>query len=614
MCGICGIYNITNNACVNKNLLKTMLNELQHRGPDGNKILIQPDLGLGFCRLSFIDLDGGMQPLYSEDSQIVMVCNGEIFNYAELTQTLKENGHIFKTHTDVEVILHLYEEYGLEFVNYLNGQFAVALYDEKKRRLLLARDHLGIAPLFYTVLDGRIVFSSEIKAILQYPGVQRRLNMEAVDQLLTFPGPIAPSTFFEDIYSLENGHALLIENEIVKNIEFWDVQYSTDSDDLGEKYYTEGLRERMIEAIRQRLIADVPIGFYISGGLDSSIVASYIHHYIPGKYYSFSAEFPSEEYTEKIYQEIVQKSSQTMHNSVVIREEDLWEQMKNVLYYTETPLKETYDVAAYMLSGLVQKSPAKAILTGQGADEFFNGYIGYKFDFIRERKKNNMSSEECDINMRLWGDPYFQYEKEYGKFEQEKKKLYSKNVRENLSQFSAIRKSPVDLNKVKTLKSQRRRSYLDYKLRLTDHLLADHGDRMSFSHSIESRHPFLDRNIIDFAIEMPEKYKLAGSNEKYILKKIAEGIVPDEVLKRHKCPFRAPGMPEMLKKNVKLLDVFMNDELLKKQGVFDVDYVKKLKNIYLQDNFRLNVPYDSDYLIFVLTVTMFNEIFSVGLM
>mgnify|MGYP001143291893 CR=1 FL=1 len=613
MCGICGVFNLRNRKKIDVQHVENMLKKIKHRGPDGEQIYYRDEAVFGFTRLSFIDLEGGMQPIRNEDGTIVMACNGEVFNYLELREELAGKGHKFKTKTDVEVIIHLYEEYGLDCLTYLNGQFAIAIYNSNTKELLLVRDHMGIAPLFYTVIDDRLVFASEIKSILEYPGVERKLNIRAVDQLLTFPGIASPVTFFENIHALENGHALLANDKgEIKNIEYWDVQYEQESEDKGEEYYVEELRQLMKESIRSRLIADVPIGFYISGGLDSSIVATFIHKYVPGEYSSFSAEFENEDYSERKYQRIIQECIGSEHHIVEIKEEDLWEKMRSVLYHSETPLKETYDVAAYLLSGLVSKTPIRAILTGQGADEFFNGYAGYRYDFIRAKQAGSMAPEDCEINERLWGDPYFQYEKKYSEFEQIKRKLYSGNLAAQLDSFSAINQSPIMYNKVKGLKSQRRRSYIDYKLRLVDHLLADHGDRMSFGHSIEGRHPFLDRNVIDFTVNIPEHYKLRGVKEKYILKKIAEGIVPSEVINRRKFPFSAPGMPEMLKKNVSIVNEFMSDSIIKKQGIFDVDYVNLLKERYMEDGFKLNIPYDSDYLIIVLTVTMFNEIFKVS--
>ncbi len=614
MCGICGIFNLKSRKKIELEYLKKMIRVIEHRGPDGNQVYFNEEFAFGFTRLSFIDLSGGMQPIQNEDASIVMVCNGEIFNYIDLRKDLINKGHTFKTKTDVEVIIHLYEDYKLNFLDYLNGQFAIAIYDFNTQEMILVRDHMGIAPLFYTLVDDRLIFASEIKALLEYPGVGRRLNLKAIDQLLTYPGISSPTTFFKDIYSLENGHILLADKEgQIRNIEYWDLVYEQESEDKGEEYYTEKLKYLLGEAIKCRLIADVPVGFYISGGLDSAIVATFIHKYVPGNYTSFSAEFRNENYSEKIYQNMIQNHIGSEHYTVEIAEEDLWERMSDVLYHTETPLKETYDVAAFLLSGLVHKTPIRAILTGQGADEFFNGYAGYRYDLIREKQKNLMSLQDCEINERLWGDPYFQYEKKYSEFEQIKKKLYSENLASQLCDFSAINISPIKCEKIKNLKSQRRRSYIDYKLRLVDHLLADHGDRMSFAHSIEGRHPFLDRNVIDFTVNIPDHYKLRGVREKYILKKIAEGIVPDQVINRRKFPFSAPGMPEMLKRNVAIVSEFMSDEIIKKQGIFDIDYVNQLKKRYLEEGFKLNIPYESDYLIVILTVTMFNEIFKMNI-
>ena len=208
MCGLCGIYDHKGDRRISSAMLERMLEKIRHRGPDGSQTLVLERVGLGFSRLSFLDLEGGMQPIQNEDRTISMICNGEIFNYQELKDELLVKGHVFRTKTDVEVILHLYEECGTDFARRLNGQFAIALYDDRNKQLLLVRDHIGIAPLFYTAVDGRIVFASEIKAILEYPGVERRLNLKAVDQLMNYPGIVSPVTFFEGIHSLEGGHML----------------------------------------------------------------------------------------------------------------------------------------------------------------------------------------------------------------------------------------------------------------------------------------------------------------------------------------------------------------------------------------------------------------------
>ncbi len=606
MCGICGIYNLNNKKKIEGSIVDKMLLAIRHRGPDGSQSLVLDEAALGFNRLSFLDLEGGMQPIQNEDKTVSMICNGEIYNYPELREELISKGHVFRTKTDVEVVLHLYEELGLDFAKRLNGQFAVAIYDQHNKQLLLARDQIGICPLFYTVSDGRVLFASEIKAILEYPGVNRKLNLKAVDQLMNFPGIVSPVTFFDGIYSLEGGHMLqILPEKEIRNIEYWDLVYPVETEDKGEAYYVERLRELLKSAISRRLIADVPIGFYISGGLDSSVVACFIGKYLLNSYYSFSAEIGEGELDESRFQKIVKDCVKSEHYSTKVTEKEIWENLPHVIYHAEAAVKESYDVAAYMLSDLVSTSPAKAVLTGQGSDEFFCGYVGYMVDLFRNMQKGTMTKEECEVNERLWGDPYFRFERNHPEIRRIHEQVYSRNVRSEIERFSAFGASPINVDKVRGLSSQKRRSYIDYKLRLSDHLLGEHGDRMFFSHSVEGRHPFLDMELISFIATMPDKYKLKGVNEKYILKKAGEGIVPDEILKRKKFPFQAPGMSSMIKEASKI--PYLEESMIKKYDVFDVDYVNHLKKVYQQENFKLMGAYEIDYLLIVMTVTMLCE-------
>ncbi len=612
MCGICGIFNLRQKNTIEEKIVDKMLHAIRHRGPDGSNKIISEQVALGFNRLSFLDLSGGMQPLLNEDKRISMICNGEIFNYQELKSELIEKGHSFRTGTDVEVIIHLYEEYGTDFPKYLNGQFAIALYDENIKQLILVRDQIGICPLFYTVADDRVIFASEIKAILEYPGIERKLNIKAVDQLMNYPGVVSPNTFFKNIYSLRAGHMLLIKpEEDIKDIEYWDLIYSEEEEDKGEAYYVERLRELLKKAISRRLIADVPIGFYVSGGLDSSIVACYIGKFLLNSYYSFSAEIGDADLDESRFQKIVRDCVRSTHYSTKVAEKEIWDNLYNVIYHAESAVKESYDVAAYMLSGLVSQSPAKAVLTGQGSDEFFCGYVGYMVDMFRNMQKGKMSKEECEINERLWGDPYFRYERDHHEIRKIHTQIYSADVRGEVNNFSAFAESPINVERVKNLSSQKRRSYIDYKLRLSDHLLGEHGDRMFFSHSVEGRHPFLDAELLEFVKTIPDKYKLKGVNEKYILKKAGEGIVPDEILKRKKFPFQAPGMSSLIGKQTGI--DFLSDELIKKYGVFDLNKINELKKMYGQDDFKLMGAYEIDYLLIAMTVTMLCEQYSLSL-
>lgn len=607
MCAICGVLDWKCRRGIERENILRMQAALRHRGPDGSGMLMLKGAALGFDRLSFLDLEGGMQPLQNEDGSISMVCNGEIFNFPELRRELEAKGHRFRTRTDVEVILHLYEEEGLDFPKRLNGQFAIALYDEKREQLLLVRDQVGICPLFYTVTGGQVVFASEIKGILEYPGVERRLNLKAVDQLMNFPGVVSPTTFFDGVYSLRGGHILRIRpGEEIRDLEYWDLCYSAEAEeDRGEAYYVERLRELLKTSISRRLVADVPIGFYISGGLDSSVVACCIGKYLLNSCYSFSAEVAGE-LDESRFQQIVRDYVRSTHYKTVITEDELWANLAKVIYHAESGVKESYDVAAYLLSGLVSTSPARAVLTGQGSDEFFCGYVGYMVDLFRGMQKDKMAPEELALNEKLWGDPCFRFERNHPELRKIHQKVYSKDAWGQIDRFSALAESPVNVDRLRGLSTQKRRSYIDSKLRLADHLLGEHGDRMFFSHSVEGRHPFLDMELLEFVQTIPDKYKLNGTNEKYILKKAARGIVPDEILKRKKFPFQAPGMSAMVKRANGRLE-FLSDELLKKYGVFDVDYVHEMLRIYSQSDFKLMGAYEIDYLLIVMTVTMLCE-------
>ncbi|MCR5330063.1 MAG: asparagine synthase (glutamine-hydrolyzing) [Lachnospiraceae bacterium] len=608
MCGICGTFDHSDRTAPDEKILRRMLNAIRHRGPDGDKIVIRDNVGFAFNRLSFLDLSGGMQPIPNEDESIIMMCNGEIFNYMELREDLEKKGHRMRTKTDVEVIVHLYEEYGPDFVNMLNGQFAIAVYDTKKQTLLLYRDHMGICPLFYTRVGDTFVFASEIKAILEYPGVERRLNLDAVEQLMNYPGIVSPITFFKGISSLAGGHRLIVTRDGIKNEEYWDLIYSPEEEDLGEEYYVEKLRELLKKAITRRLFAEVPVGFYVSGGLDSSVVACFIGKFLKDRYFSFSAEIGDGDLNEKEFQKLVQERVSSQHFCVRVAEEEIWNRLSNVIYHCESGVKESYDVAAYMLSELVHDHGVKAVLTGQGSDELFCGYAGYMLDAFRGMQTASMSEEERRSNEMLWGDPLFRFERIHPEIQKIHKQIFRPEMWEQIEASDVLKTSPINTDKVRGLSNQKRRSYIDCKLRLGDHLLGEHGDRMFFSHSVEGRHPFLDREIIEFVRTLPDKYKIDGTNEKYILKKAGVGIVPDKILKRRKFPFQAPGMSALVK--TRQSQDFLQDDIINKYGLFNLDKVKQMKADYAVDGFKLMGAYEIDYLMIVMTVTMLCEHYS----
>ena len=388
MCGICGMIDLRLRNRIDPDILWRMNKRLEHRGPDQADIKILGNVGMGFTRLSIIDLLGGMQPLYNEDHSLVLICNGEIFNYKELNNELMQKGHVFRTKSDCECILHLYEEYGEDFLNLLNGQFAFFLYDQKRKRAMCVRDQVGIAPFYYTITNGLLIFASEIKAILEHPDVERKLDLVGLDQVMTFPGLISPRTLFCNISSLPPGHCLVINDSCEVQVkQYWDVvypkigemEYSTD-----ENYYTEKLDELLTNAIKCRLQSDVPVGFYVSGGLDSSVIAGKIFEIDPFLKQSFSIDFADRDISEGKYQRTMVDYIHATHNVHRLDVDEIMSSMRDVVYHAECVIKESYNTATKKLSQMAHEKGIKVVLTGEGADELFGGYIGYRFDKLNQ--------------------------------------------------------------------------------------------------------------------------------------------------------------------------------------------------------------------------------------
>lgn len=384
---------------------------LRHRGPDAEGFFLEGPVGLAFRRLSIIDLSTGDQPLFNEDRSVVLVCNGEIFNYRELRDELVGRGHSFATRSDTEVLVHLYEDEGEAMLHRLNGQFAFALYDRRRRCLLLARDPLGIAPLHYTVQGGELIFGSEIKALLEHPSVPRRVDPRGLDQVLTLPGLISPTTMFEGIHRLQNGHYLRVDAAGVHEEEYWDLTYPRQDEEVyteTDEWYVEELRRLFLRSVEYRLQADVPVGFYLSGGLDSSLVAQAVHMTEPeAHHHAFSVSFDQEKADESRYQQLMARRVRcTLHDSRFDGSRTA-ELIRRMIYHAECPVKETYNTCSLALSRSAHDHGVKVILTGEGADELFAGYVGYRFDQARVRRRSDRLDLdqvlEDDLRQRLWG-------------------------------------------------------------------------------------------------------------------------------------------------------------------------------------------------------------------
>lgn len=609
MCGICGFVKFNEEMSgEDKDIIRKMNARLIHRGPDAQDTVILENLALGFSRLSIIGLENGMQPIYNEDRSLVLICNGEIFNYRELRSFLKQKGHVFSTESDVEVIVHLYEEFGMGFLNQLNGQFAFALYDRKNKLFFCARDQMGIIPLFYTFVRDTFIFGSEIKAILEYPAVIREVDLTGLDQVFTFAGLISPRTMFKGIHSLENGHFITVDARgKISNNEYWDLLLPEGPmalNGIPEKYYVDRLEELLDASIRLRLRADVPLGLYLSGGLDSSMIAMKVNQLAPGATKeAFSIDFIESQYSESAYQKLIAGQSNFRLNQKTFFYEDISDRLPLSVYHSECPIKETYNTASLSLSEMVRANGIKVILSGEGADEFFAGYVGYRFDKMRESGMggDDPGIPEKALREELWGDSSFYYERNFLEFNKVKKALYSDALNSAFDEFNCLHHPVINQKRIYNRNILNKRTYIDYKIRLVDHLVSDHGDRMALANSVEVRYPFLDKDLIEFSATLPAELKLKEFTEKYILKKMAARFMPDSVTTREKFHFIAPGSPYLIQKNIEYINDILSYDLIKRQGYFNPDHIEQLKTTYKQNGFSINAPFESDLLITVIT-------------
>ena len=430
MCGILGALRLNGEGPpVSRAVLDRMTATLHHRGPDNRSLLERDGLAFGFCRLSIVDLITGDQPISNESGTVHVICNGEIFNHRELRRELESRGHVFRSRSDVEVLVHLYEEEGDELVHRLNGQFGFAIFDETRRRLLLARDHCGIIPVFHTVADGHFVFASEIKTLLCFPGVERKVDLTGFDQLLSLPGAISPRTLFEGIHSLPAGSLLTFERGEITVREYWDLRFPKEDEATYGRTpaeYQEELKEILARAVRYRLQADVPVGAYLSGGLDSSLLVGLIAAQSQ-PLDTFSIDFTDRAFSEGKFQRLMAGHIGFPHHEIRFGREEVLSCLSDVVWHAETPLKEAYDTANFALSAKVRERGVRVVLSGQGADELFAGYAGYRFDAFRRagRKRPPASPEAARVEELLWGDPDFVYEEPQLAFRDVKKSLFS---------------------------------------------------------------------------------------------------------------------------------------------------------------------------------------------
>ncbi len=609
MCGIVGIANLNYAEPIQEKTLRQMLAMIRHRGPDQFGLFLDENIGLGSARLSIIDLSGGQQPIANEDETLWIVFNGEIFNYVELRPELERRGHRFATHTDTEVILHLYEDFGPDCLRYLNGQFAIAIWDTRRQSLFLARDRLGIRPLFYTQTDGALIFGSEIKAILAEPRVEASLDPVALEQIFTYWSSLTPRTTFRDIFEVPPGHYLLAQQGQgqLKVDQYWSVTFPDAAESRTAGYgkledYLAEFQELLVDATQIRLRADVPVGAYLSGGLDSSTTTAIIRNFTSNRLDTFSIAFSDPAFDESDYQRQMADFLGTDHQVVYATHADIGRIFPEVIWHTETPILRTSPAPLMLLSKLVRNHRFKVVLTGEGADEFLAGY-----NIFKEAKVRRFWARQPDSNLRplllkrLYpyitdlasssgayltaffkegltelNSPFYSHAIRW-RNNSRTKRFFSEELRQAIGRETLPPVAlPADFERWEPLNQAQ---YLEITIFMSQYLLSSQGDRVAMANSVEGRFPFLDYRVVEFCNRLPVNLKLRGLTEKYLLKQLAKQWLPDEIWQRPKRPYRAPihrsffneATPDYVRE-------LLSPEQIKRAGLFNPAAVSQLVN------------------------------------
>jgi len=608
LCGICGVLNLSDvRSDISQELIVSMRDTMIHRGPDDAGTFISPDrkLGLGFRRLSIIDLsESANQPMSNEDGSIWIVFNGEIYNHRELRKSLEAKGHRYKSHSDTETIIHLYEEKGADCLYDLRGMFAFAIWDDNKKQLFLARDRLGKKPLYYLLRDGQLIFASEIKSILKYPGIKAELDTTALYHFLTLYVTPCPSTLFKGINKLPAGYYMVCSQDgAIKQKQYWDAIVPEKPEIRSEDYYAGEIRKLLTSSIEKRMMSDVPFGVFLSGGIDSSTNVALMAQLMNRPVDTFSVGFKDQpHYNEFEYARQVAREFKTNHHEVMIDHNDLMDYIPNLVFHQDEPLADWVCVPLYFVSKLARDNGTIVIQIGEGSDELFFGYDGYvtylnvykylwtpymKSPSALRRLVYSLASPvsplagkgpgfkeilRCAANNEelFWGGAIA--------FTEEQKKPLAGNafLSQGLDTFNVVKKY---YEKIDSLQPGadfiQRMTYLELKHRLPE-LLLMRVDKITMSTSVEGRAPYLDQDLVEFVLKIPSGLKYKNGQKKYILKKAVQGIIPNNIIYREKQGFSAP-IKEWFTGD---LGAYMADAILnsriRERGFFDYNYLSKM--------------------------------------
>ncbi len=624
MCGIVGVHYLDQKQQVDRQLVLSMCDAIIHRGPDDDGIYLNKGIGLGMRRLSIIDLDSGKQPILNEDNSIAIVFNGEIYNFQALREALEAKGHRFTTRTDTEAILHGYEEYGVEVLKHLNGMFAFAIWDNNQKQLFVARDRIGIKPLYYYQDDRKVVFGSEIKSILKDISIPRGVENSSLSSFLSYGYVPAPKTMFRNIQKLEAGCFMLIKNGCVQTHKYWEIPIHEDTKEYSFSYYCEKTMELLTQSIKLRLISDVPLGAFLSGGMDSSSIVAIMAKLTNSSINTYAIGFDeqNEFHNELGDAKAVANLFHTNHHEILVKP-NVIDLFPKLISHMDEPVADSSIIVTYLVSKLAQES-VKVILSGVGGDELFGGYrryLGYSLNNYYRRIPRMLRKTlipavfellPSDRNSGLMN--FFRLGKGFIRSSEKPEHeqyhdmitIFRKDFLQDL-----LKRGPevngglsglyaMSSNGTDSLKGM---LHFDIKTQLVDDLLLL-TDKMSMAASIEARVPFLDHHFVEFALNIPSKYKIHGLKLRYIQKKAMQNILPPEVIDKKKKGFGCP-IGNWVKNDLYdfVLDL-LSEETIVRRGYFNCEIIKRMIN----DHFDSRADY-TDHIFALISFELWHRIY-----
>jgi asparagine synthase (glutamine-hydrolysing) len=605
MCGICGVLELESGCRVSREHVEAMAQKLAHRGPDDAGYYFNPPVALGFRRLSIVDVSGGHQPMSNEDGTVWIVFNGEIYNHALIRPDLERRGHRYATRSDTETILHLYEEYGDDCVHHLRGMFAFAIWDSLKRRLFCARDRLGIKPFYYAVTQGRFAFASEMKALFEVPGLNPQMNHSALPEFFALGYLSAGDTLFQGITKLLPGHRLSIDlnypDPRLRTEQYWDLDITSEETETTEAEYIARFRELFTASVRMRLMSDVPVGVFLSGGLDSSSIAAVMAGLSKERIKTFSVGYAEDRFSELPYARRMAEHIGAEHNEVVLGPDDFLESLPRLIWHEDEPMVWPSSVALHFVSQLACQK-VKVVLTGEGGDELLAGYMKYRATLfnlrygpayekvipaplrgvvhgVLDRPVLPASIRRKLRHSFLYYENQFEkiyFDNFYSVFPQEmQSRLFTPETANQLRDTSAYVTS-MDYFKSDGQPDSllTRLLNLDIKTYLVELLMKQ--DQMSMAASIESRVPFLDHRLVEFAMRIPSRLKVRYASGKYLLRRAMEDRLPSEVLHRSKMGFSTPVKPWLRYQLFDRVAKILTDGRLAERRILNVNFVRDL--------------------------------------